>query len=146
MQSAWWYLRQNGPMGERLRYALDAMLNRYVGGHVSKGQVTVYGYNAMHWAITIRTRRWGRVCFRPTTITPFGVRWRWYFYVSPNGTPWAATFAVGPGLTREDKFMSHIRRYLFGHNFNTDTEGFSEWNRQMRDDYESIRFKNLINK
>lgn len=130
-------------MIDRVRYAIDRFLSRYVGGHISIGPVTVFGYNTMHWAINIRTIRWGIVCFRPSMITPFGDWWRWYFYVSPNGTPWAATFAIGPGLDRSDKFMSHVRRYCFGHNFDTDGE-FSSWNRQHSDEYAVIRWQNVM--
>lgn len=131
------------PLARRLRYALDTLLSEYVGGHVTIGRVTIFGHNAMHWAVNVRTHRWGSVCFRPTTISPFGSKWRWYFYVSPNGTPWASTFAVGPGLDHADKAMAHVRRYLFGHNFNTDFEGFIEWNRTTSDEFEAARFKNL---
>jgi len=147
VRRAWWFIRRGDEtLLQRLRYAADTLLMSYVGGHISMGPVTIYGHNAMHWAINIRTKRYGSVCFRPTTITPFGDRWQWYFYVSPNGTPWAATFAVGPGLSREDKFMAHIRRYLFGHNFNTDFEGFGDWNRATRDEYETVRLRNLMAK
>jgi hypothetical protein len=50
----------------------------------------------MHVAISIRTR-WGFIYFHPTWHM-FGKWWPWYFYISPDGTPTAATFKVGPGL------------------------------------------------
>jgi len=79
--------------------------DRLFRGHVSFGdplnmgrgrgpsRVTIYGANAMHWAINVWVRGsyW---CFHPTTRT-FGGRWRWYFYISPDGTPCAATFHLG---------------------------------------------------
>lgn len=74
-------------------------IERRFSGHVSLGPVCIYGFNAMHVAINIRTRRWGYICFHPP-IYCFGVFWPWYFYLSPNATPWAATYKVGPGAFR----------------------------------------------
>jgi len=67
--------------------------DRHFGGHIAIGPVTIYGENAMHWAVNIRTKRWGYVCFR-LPLRCFG---RWlplYFYCSPNATPGAATFII----------------------------------------------------
>lgn len=68
--------------------------DRIFVGHFNIGRrITIYGANAMHWAINVRI--FGTyVCFHPTTRT-FGARWPWYFYISPNATPWAATFKRG---------------------------------------------------
>ena len=64
-------------------------------GHWMCGPVTVYGWNAMHIAINIRM--FGTyVCFHPT-VRVSGYWWPWYFYISPNATPWAATIGFGPG-------------------------------------------------
>lgn len=86
--------------------------------HFSIGPVTVYGANAMHWAINIQTRKWGYVCFR-LPLPCFGKWWPLYLYCSPNATPWAATFMIG-GYP-EDKKWAPMRRKLFGHNFCTET-------------------------
>jgi hypothetical protein len=59
--------------------------DRFFPGHISIGPVCVYGANAMHWAVNIRTR-WGFLCAHPTTRT-FGGRWPWYMYLSRDGTP-----------------------------------------------------------
>lgn len=69
--------------------------DRLFQGHRRIGPVTVYGANAMHWAINVRWRGtyW---CFHPTTRT-FGGHWPWYFYVSPDATPQRATFKLGGG-------------------------------------------------
>jgi hypothetical protein len=71
--------------------------DRVFEGHVSFRflwflPITIYGANAMHWSINawFLGAYW---CFHPTTRT-FGGRWLWYFYISPNATPWAATFAL----------------------------------------------------
>lgn len=65
--------------------------------HVSLcwNRVVIYGANAMHWAINVRA--FGTYfCFHPRTRT-FGGYWPWYFYVSPDATPNAATFGIGKG-------------------------------------------------
>ena len=97
--------------------AVDRFLDRWLGGHVHFAGVTIYGRNAMHWGVNIWTRRWGYVCFR-LPFTCFGKWWPLYFYVSPNGTPWAATFLVG----HEDKssLTARKRRRAFGHNFDVE--------------------------
>lgn len=91
-------------------------------GHINIGKrITIYGNNAMHYAVNIWTKRFGYICFRPTTGHG---KWRWYFFCSPNATPWAATFAIGPGLKMKDKKLATQRRRLFGHGF--DTELYNE--------------------
>jgi hypothetical protein len=86
-------------------------LEHHFGGHVSFSifgrRVVLYGFNAMHVALNVHTKRWGHLC----------AWWPWYFYVSPNATPWAATFAVGPGVDRDDKEKAKVRRMRLGHNF-----------------------------
>ena len=88
-------------MGERilpigLWIAKENLLGRLIGGHFNLGPITVYGRNAMHFAVNIRTRRWGYICFR-LPLRCFDHWWPLYLYVSPNGTPWAATWIVGGG-------------------------------------------------
>jgi len=62
-----------------------------LAGHITLGPVTIYGANAMHWAVNIATRRWGWVCFR-LPLPCFGRWWPLYFYCSPDATPQSATF------------------------------------------------------
>lgn len=69
---------------------------RNLGGHVSFWGVTIYGFNAMHVAVNIRTR-WGFICFHPT-MRVFGKWWPWYFYISPDATPCNVRFGCGPGM------------------------------------------------
>lgn len=89
---------------------------RYFGGHLNIGKrITVYGENAMHWAVNIHTKRWGYVCFR-LPVRCFGRWWPLYFYVSPNATPWAATFLIGGDERCESRRASERRKRL-GHNF-----------------------------
>jgi hypothetical protein len=63
----------------------DRMIDRWLGGHLTIGPVTVYGRNAMHFAVNIRSR-WGWICFKPPTRC-YGVWWPWYFYISEDATP-----------------------------------------------------------
>jgi len=75
-------------------------MSRWWHGHINIGRrVTIYGDNAMHFAVNVWTHRWGYICFRPSTRR-HGHWNRWYFYVSPNATPWAATWGCGPGFNR----------------------------------------------
>ena len=82
--------------------------DRWFQGHVCLGPLTIFGANAMHWCVQLSTR-WGRLCFHPTTRT-FGGRWPWYLYLSRNATPWAASWAFGPGVDREDRAAIRLRR------------------------------------
>jgi hypothetical protein len=88
-----------------------------LAGHISLGRITVFGANAMHWGVTIKTKRWGYVCFR-LPLPCFGHWWPLYFYVTPNGTPWAATFMLGG--ERHDRVRAPLRRRTFGHNFDAE--------------------------
>ena len=91
---------------------------KWLGGHFSFFNITVHGFNAMHLAIQLHTRKWGYICFHPPL---YWGRWNgWYLYVSPNATPWASTLAFGPGVERKDKMSAKLRRKKYGHNFNTD--------------------------
>lgn len=78
----------------RKEYPALSWWENFMGGHVRIGKITIYGENAMHWAVNVRTKRWGYVCFR-LPFRCFGKWWPLYFYCSPNGTPWAATFKIG---------------------------------------------------
>lgn len=65
----------------------------FMSGHLNIGPATIYGENAMHWAVNIRTKRWGYICFR-LPLRCFGTWWPLYFYTSPNGTPGKATYCI----------------------------------------------------
>lgn len=71
------------------RYPALSWTENYLGGHVSVGSVTVFGENAMHWAVNAKTR-WGYLCFR-LPFRCFGRWWPLYCYLSPDATPSAAT-------------------------------------------------------
>jgi hypothetical protein len=98
---------------------ITKLLETRFGGSFRMGPITFYGFNAMHVAVNIRTRRWGTICFHPT-IRCFGVWWPWYLYLSPNATPWAATFAIGKGVEATDRAKAIVRRTWFGHGFDVE--------------------------
>lgn len=100
-------------------------------GHFSIGRLTVYGDNAMHFGVTFWTRKYGYICFRlplPCGIVDhfrYGDKLRWwplYFYISPNATPWAATFMLGRKHSRDDWALSRIRNIKLGHGFKTEEQ------------------------
>lgn len=110
-----------------------------IDGHISIGNLTIYGDNAMHWGINFRTKKYGYVCFRlpiPSGIAyklRFGERLWWrplYFYISPNATPWAATFMLGKKHSPTDWALSRIRRLRLGLKYTTsDNEKHEELRR-----------------
>lgn len=87
------------------------LFEKYFGGHIQLGRFVLYGFNAMHVAVNFWTGRWGYVCFHPP-MRCFGRWWPWYFYISPNATPGAASFAIGPGVDRWDRERSKRRRWI----------------------------------
>lgn len=95
-------------------------LIRHLGEHVTIKwfglHLTVYGFNAMLLAVILWTRKWGWVCFQPP-VHFLGWNRRWKFYVSPNATPSAATYAIGPGISKQDKRRARMRAAVLGHNY-----------------------------
>ena len=85
-------------------------LEKYLGGHINIGRLTIYGFNAMHVAFNYMTDK-TYLCFHPP-IKCFGKWWPWYFYISRNGTPWLATWGCGPGFYRYDRERMKRRRHL----------------------------------
>ena len=71
------------------KYPALSLAENFLGGHLTIGPVTLYGENAMHWAINAETP-WGYLCFR-LPLRCFGYRWPMYCYISPDGTPNRAT-------------------------------------------------------
>lgn len=122
------------------KYPSLSFAENFLSGHINIGPITIFGENAMHWGVTISTIRWGYICFR-LPFRCFGRWWPLYFYLSPNATPWAATFVLGSRFTEIDKIMARIRRTLFGHNFGTGEE-FGKWNRELHDHLEYIHTLN----
>lgn len=95
----------------------------FLSGHISISKVTIYGRNAMHWAVNIYTKKYGYICFR-LPLPCFGRFWPLYYYLSPNGTPWAATFMIGKTESQDDWALARIRYLCLGHNY--DVHGWNE--------------------
>lgn len=96
-------------------------------GHLNIGPMTIYGANAMNWTVNIRTKRWGYICFTLPAIARFRrdrytnkLTYHWYFYLSPNATPWACTFYRGSD--KQERIRAQIRKLNFGHGCNSDSE------------------------
>lgn len=85
----------------------DRLRDRIFTGHIHLGPVTIYGANAMHYAVNIRTGE-GYICARPTTGET--ARWRWYLYVSPDATPTRAWWGTGPGFEGRHDREERIER------------------------------------
>lgn len=109
-------------MIEKLNYAWLNFWMKFFGGHITIGSITIFGANAMNWTINIRTKKWGVICFTLPTIsrfrkTRYDKKWRfeWYYYLSPNGTPWASTYYIG--TDKKEHIRAQVRQYKFGHNF-----------------------------
>ena len=84
--------------------------------------VTLYAFDtAMHGAINVRTRRWGTLCMAWPALGGW-TRFASYVYLSPNATPWAATFVLGKGaeLDRNARRMVAVRRALWGHGYDSE--------------------------
>lgn len=86
-------------------------------GHLNIGKrLRIYGKDERHWGIEFYTKKFGYVCFR----LPFRSCGSWhpfYFYCSPNATPWAATFMIGKKASPKNWKLSKLRKSIFGHNF-----------------------------
>jgi len=66
--------------------------------------------SAMHGAIELHLPWVGYLTFTPNH---FGRR-NWSLTLSHNATPWAATVALGPGLSASEKAAARARRAIFG--------------------------------
>jgi hypothetical protein len=103
------------------KHRLYNILSKYLGGHINIGdKITQYGFNAMHCATVIKTKKYGYIHFSPTVL-----HWKWKLFVSPDATPSAATFAIGPGINSYDRARAIMRRVRFGHNYS-----IAEWSEQ----------------
>lgn len=107
--------------GIHKKYKALSWWENFIGGHLSIGNLTIYGSNAMCWVVNLRTKKWGYICFTLPSIARFkDKRKRMYFYLSPNGTPWASTFYLGKD--KSEKHRSKKRKKYLGHNFDIDEQ------------------------
>lgn len=70
----------------RKTYKTMSWFENFMGGHLTLGPIVIYGENAMHWAVNVKTETFGYICFR-LPFRCFGRWWPLYFYVSPDATP-----------------------------------------------------------
>lgn len=102
---------------------LEYFFDKYLSGSISIKNITIHGHNAMNWAIVIKTKKYGYICFNLPLPVFYINKPIWkplYLYFSPNGTPWASTFFMGKKHSKYDWALSKVRYVVFGHNFNTD--------------------------
>lgn len=111
------FLYTIGMTPKNINHRINGILDKWFDGHISFRNITIYGRNAMRWKVNIRTKKWGCICFNlPIPIE--GKIEKFYFYLSPNGTPWVSTYYIGKDI--EVKNISKLRNQAFGHNFDTD--------------------------
>lgn len=95
----------------------------FMTGHISIGNLTIYGRNAMHWGVNIWTKKYGYICFR-LPLPCYGRWWPLYFYCSPDATPQSSTFMLGKKQSPDNWVRARIRYICFGHNF--DPHGWND--------------------
>ena len=103
---------------------------RFAPKHQRIGRVRIHAHDvdtAMHGALNVWTPWTGAICWHPSTA-PWGDEWPWYFYVSPNSTPWAATFAIGRGLDLAEKLAARMRRARLGLVYDVEALSYEEIN------------------
>ena len=79
--------------GKTKKYPELSWYENFMSGHISFLNVTIYGENAMHWAVNIKLKN-TYMCFR----LPFRCFGKWhplYLYFSQNATPNKATWKIG---------------------------------------------------
>jgi hypothetical protein len=107
--------------GIHKKYHALSWWENFMGGHISIGNLTIFGENAMHWSVSIRTRKYGYICLT-LPLRCFGKYWGCHLYFSPNSTPWASTYykSLWKENNKNEELRAKIRKLNFGHNFNTD--------------------------
>lgn len=84
---------------EKRQYRFSSFCMHRLGGSIRIGPLVLYGWNAMHIAANLWLGRRGWFCLHPP-FQWFSTSWPWYCYISPDATPSAATWGVGPGFER----------------------------------------------
>lgn len=111
----------------KVKYYIEKILYKNLKGHYTIGKITVYGLNAMHFSINIKSKKYGWICFRPIT---FYKQFPIYFYVSPDGTPSRATYYKQLGNSfrgKELEYKADLRRRRLKHNYKIEDEKDWRW-------------------
>lgn len=115
---------------------------KWFRSHINLGKrVTIFGANAMHFMVTVQTKRWGVVSFR---LVSFDKRFPISLYCSPNGTPWACTYARGLGM--QEQVRALVRRLNFGHNFHSEDPIIYKQLRKINNDFDGCVLRKYHNK
>lgn len=99
---------------------IESFLDKF--NFITIGKIVIHGHQGVKWGIRIQTKKYGYICFRlplPCFYANKPYFPELYYYISPNGTTWAATFGIG-GNQRQKEHLSKAplrRLYLGGHNF-----------------------------
>jgi hypothetical protein len=105
--------------GINKKYKSLSWFENFMGGYIDIGKnITIFGENAMHWAICIRTKKYGTIVLT-LPLRCFGKYWGCHIYISPNGTPWASTYykSLWKENNKDEEIKAQIRKLNFGHNF-----------------------------
>ncbi len=111
--------------GIHRKYPALTWFENFMGGHVSFIGITIYGANAMNWAVNIKTG-FGYFCFSLPVLSRLKKNcqgklfYDWYIYLSPDGTPDASTFYRG--IDKKQVIVSQIRRFNLGHGYKMSEE------------------------
>lgn len=124
-------MRMFGIFGKKAKYKTFNWFENFMGGHINIGNITIYGANAMCWAVNISTKKYGYICFSLPSIRRKKYKYDNYFYLSPNATPWACTYYLGSN--KYEKVRAQIRKIKFGHNYNSFDEKISKELRKIND-------------
>lgn len=111
-------------------HAIEEKIESIFDGHITIGNLTIFGANAMHWGCHFWTKKYGYICFR-LPFRCYGRWWPMYLYFSPNATPWASTFMLGARHDAHDWATSRMRRIRLGHNWDTENEEYKEEMRRI---------------
>ena len=123
-------------------YPTMSWWENFMGGHLSLGRVTIFGNNAMLWVVTIHTKKWGSICFTLPSIARYRSKMGWYFYLSPNGTPWASTYYIG--FSNREGAKAKIRKYHFGHGFDCWDEKTSKELHKLNEEMDSMFYLDYL--
>ena len=115
--------------------------DKNMNGLCNMGPITIYGQNAMHWAVNIKIPKC-YICFR-LPLRCFGKWWPLYLYISENATPGSSTILFGNGQSIDNKVAAKFRRKIFGI-FYTKRGYFGEIFNILENEHENLKKRHII--